>query len=102
MLDQRRASKLQIDIEDTENIPAVIDHPTTVSPDVDKAGTALLERNSTPTVLPVWSDEQGFDNPAFEESTVSDSMYSNTLLSLIDKKKHKIKKTLLYHCEAGN
>ncbi|XP_073469489.1 ligand of Numb protein X 2 isoform X2 [Aquarana catesbeiana] len=74
VLDQRRASKLQIDIEDTENIPAVIDHPTTVSPDVDKAGTALLERNSTPTVLPVWSDEQGFDNPAFEESTVSDTM----------------------------
>ncbi|XP_018425751.1 PREDICTED: ligand of Numb protein X 2 [Nanorana parkeri] len=74
VLDQRRANKLQIDIE-AENMPAVIDHPTTVSPDVDKAGTALLERNSTPTVLPVWSDEQGFDNPAFEESTMSETMH---------------------------
>ncbi|XP_040282109.1 LOW QUALITY PROTEIN: ligand of Numb protein X 2 [Bufo bufo] len=76
VLDQKRASKLQIEIEG-ENGPGVIDLPTAVSPDVDKAGTgpALLERNVTPTVLPLWSDDQGFDNPAFEESTVSDTMH---------------------------
>ncbi|KAG8584880.1 hypothetical protein GDO81_004798 [Engystomops pustulosus] len=76
VLDQRRASKLQIEIEG-EGGPGVIDHPAAVSPDVDKAGTcpALLERNVTPTVLPLWSDDQGFDNPAFEESTVSDTMH---------------------------
>ncbi|XP_069825962.1 ligand of Numb protein X 2 [Dendropsophus ebraccatus] len=76
VLDQRRASKLQIEIEG-ENVPGVIDPPAAVSPDVEKAGTgpALLERNVTPTVLPLWSDDQGFDNPAFEESTVSDTMH---------------------------
>ncbi|XP_077154409.1 ligand of Numb protein X 2 [Ranitomeya variabilis] len=75
VLDQRRASKLQIEIEG-ENGPGVIDHPTAVSPDVDKGtGPALLERNVTPTVLPLWSDDQGFDNPAFEESTVSDTLH---------------------------
>ncbi|XP_056417794.1 ligand of Numb protein X 2 isoform X2 [Hyla sarda] len=75
VLDQRRTSKLQIEIEG-ENGPGVIDHPAAVSSDVDKAGTgsALLERTVTPTVLPLWSDDQGFDNPAFEESTVSDTM----------------------------
>ncbi|XP_063807788.1 ligand of Numb protein X 2 isoform X2 [Pseudophryne corroboree] len=74
VLDQRRASKLQIEIEG-ESGPGVTDHPSTVSPDIDKAapGSALLERNMTPTVLPVWSDDQGFDNLAFEESTVADT-----------------------------
>ncbi|KAM9319304.1 ligand of Numb protein X 2 [Gastrophryne carolinensis] len=75
MLEQRRASNLQIEIEG-ETGPALIDRPTAGSPDVDKAGSgsALLERNSTPLGLPMWSDEQGFDNPAFEESTVSEMM----------------------------
>ncbi|CAI9571734.1 unnamed protein product [Staurois parvus] len=39
-----------------------------------RLGQHYWRENSTPTVLPVWSDEQGFDNPAFEESTVSETM----------------------------
>ncbi|XP_075448315.1 ligand of Numb protein X 2 isoform X2 [Ascaphus truei] len=74
VLDQRRTSKLQIEIEGENGAP-VIDHPGAGSPDADTTGTGmtLLDRNLTPTVLPVWTDEHGFDNPAFEESTVADT-----------------------------
>ncbi|KAM4796817.1 ligand of Numb protein X 2 [Rhinophrynus dorsalis] len=76
VLNQRRSSKLQIDIEG-ENGPAVIDHPGAVSPVTEHKGTgpALPERNMTPSVLPLWTDEHGFDNPAFEESTVADATH---------------------------
>lgn len=32
------------------------------------------ERNLTPAPLPVWTEEPGLDNPAFEESTAADSV----------------------------
>ncbi|XP_053564466.1 ligand of Numb protein X 2 isoform X2 [Bombina bombina] len=74
VLDQRRVSKLQIEID---NVPPVTDHQGALSPDSDKtgSGTALLERNVTPTVLPLWTDDHGFDNPAFEENTLADSIH---------------------------
>uniref|UniRef100_A0A8C5WAX6 Ligand of numb-protein X 2 n=1 Tax=Leptobrachium leishanense TaxID=445787 RepID=A0A8C5WAX6_9ANUR len=72
VLEQRRSNKLQTDIEG-DTSPALIDHPGAVSPDIEKAGSvSLLERNVTPTVLPVWSDDQGLENSDFEESSVAD------------------------------
>lgn len=37
------------------------------------------ERNLTPAPLPVWTEEPGLDNPAFEESTAADCTCDATL-----------------------
>uniref|UniRef100_A0A6I8PNG4 Ligand of Numb protein X 2 n=1 Tax=Ornithorhynchus anatinus TaxID=9258 RepID=A0A6I8PNG4_ORNAN len=73
-LERRKTSKLQTEIEN-ENGPGIIDHPGTLSPDPDAAGTGTVpaERNFTSTSLPVWTDDPGFDNPAFESSTIADT-----------------------------
>ncbi|KAM7179953.1 ligand of Numb protein X 2 isoform 2-T5 [Macrochelys suwanniensis] len=76
VLEKRKSSKLQTEAEN-ENGPNVIDHPGTLSPDTDHAGTGpvSVDQNFTPTTLPAWTDEPGLDNPAFEESTVADTTH---------------------------
>ncbi|XP_068936004.1 ligand of Numb protein X 2 [Petaurus breviceps papuanus] len=71
-LERRKTSKLKVEIEN-ENGSNVIDHPGTLSPDNSGTGTVPAERNLTSTALPMWTDEPGLDNPAFEESTVADT-----------------------------
>ncbi|KAG8452866.1 hypothetical protein GDO86_004601 [Hymenochirus boettgeri] len=69
ILNQHRASKLQIEIEG-EN--GSLNDPVSMDSDKTRNGSALLERNATPSVMPAWMEEHGFDNPAFEESTLAD------------------------------
>ncbi|XP_038232991.1 ligand of Numb protein X 2 isoform X4 [Dermochelys coriacea] len=81
VLEKRKTSKLQTEAEN-ENGPSVIDHPGTLSPDTDHAGTGPVpvDQNFTPTTLPAWTDEPGLDNPAFEESTVADATHQPPIL----------------------
>uniref|UniRef100_A0A8C3RTF2 Ligand of Numb protein X 2 n=1 Tax=Chelydra serpentina TaxID=8475 RepID=A0A8C3RTF2_CHESE len=76
VLEKRKSSNLQTEAEN-ENGPNLIDHPGTLSPDTDHAGTGpvSVDQNFTPTTLPAWTDEPGLDNPAFEESTVADTTH---------------------------
>ncbi|XP_069859166.1 ligand of Numb protein X 2 [Dipodomys merriami] len=75
-LERRKTSKTQTDTE-TENGSTIIDLPSTSSPETDCSGTGTgpgpAEQNSTSTSLPVWSEEPGLDNPAFDESTGADA-----------------------------
>ncbi|XP_074072252.1 ligand of Numb protein X 2 [Macrotis lagotis] len=71
-LERRKTSKLKAEIEN-ENGPNVVDPPGTLSPDSTGTGTVPAERNLTSTSLPMWTDEPGLDNPAFEENTVADT-----------------------------
>ncbi|XP_030418481.1 ligand of Numb protein X 2 isoform X3 [Gopherus evgoodei] len=73
VLEKRKSSKLQTETEN-ENGPNLIDHPGTLSPDTDHAGTGPVpvDQNFPPSTLLAWTDEPGLD-PAFEESTVADS-----------------------------
>ncbi|KAM9172457.1 ligand of Numb protein X 2 isoform 2-T4 [Pangshura tecta] len=76
VLEKRKSSKLQTEAEN-ENGPNLIDHPGTLSPDTDHAGTGPVpvDQNFTPTTLLAWTDEPGLDNPAFEESAVADTTH---------------------------
>ncbi|XP_026509391.1 ligand of Numb protein X 2 isoform X2 [Terrapene carolina triunguis] len=76
VLEKRKSSKLQTEAEN-ENGPNLIDHPGTLSPDTDHAGTGPVpvDQNFTPTTLPAWTDEPGLNNPAFEESTIADTTH---------------------------
>ncbi|ELK37722.1 Ligand of Numb protein X 2 [Myotis davidii] len=73
-LERRKTSKTQTEIEN-ENGTTVIDLPSTLSPETDCSGTGTVpaERNLTSASLPVWTEEPGLDNPAFEESTIADT-----------------------------
>nr|XP_006138979.1 ligand of Numb protein X 2 isoform X2 [Pelodiscus sinensis] len=81
VLEKRKSSKLQMEAEN-ENGPNVIDHQGTLSPDTEHTGTGTVpvEQNFTPTTLPAWTDEPGLDNPAFEESTVTDTTHQSPSL----------------------
>lgn len=76
VLEKRKSNNLQTEAEN-ENGPNLIDHPGTLSPDTDHAGTGPVpvDPNFTPTTLLAWTDEPGLDNPAFEESTVADTTH---------------------------
>ncbi|XP_044872938.1 ligand of Numb protein X 2 isoform X2 [Mauremys mutica] len=76
VLEKRKSNNLQTEAEN-ENGPNLIDHPGTLSPDTDHAGTGPVpvDQNFTPTTLLAWTDESGLDNPAFEESTVADTTH---------------------------
>ncbi|XP_048197552.1 ligand of Numb protein X 2 isoform X2 [Perognathus longimembris pacificus] len=75
-LERRKTSKTQTDSEN-ENVSTIIDPPGSTSLETDCSGpgtgTGPAERNSTSTSLPVWTEEPGLDNPAFEESTGADT-----------------------------
>ncbi|XP_019385683.1 PREDICTED: ligand of Numb protein X 2 isoform X1 [Crocodylus porosus] len=73
-LERRKTSKPQSEAE-SENGHCVTDCPGTVSPDADQTGTGPVpvEQNFTSTALPLWTDEPGLDNPAYEESAMTDS-----------------------------
>lgn len=74
-LERRKTSKTQTETEN-ENGTTIIDLPGTSPPETDCSGTgtAPAERTLTSASLPVWTEEPGLDNPAFEESTIADSM----------------------------
>ncbi|XP_006894139.1 PREDICTED: ligand of Numb protein X 2 [Elephantulus edwardii] len=74
-LEKRKTSKTQTEIE-SENGPTILDPPGTVSPEADclGPGTVPAERNLTPETLAAWTEEPGFDNPAFEEGTAADTV----------------------------
>ncbi|XP_042541320.1 ligand of Numb protein X 2 [Dipodomys spectabilis] len=76
VLERRKTSKTQTDTEN-ENGSTIIDLPGTSSPETDCSGPGTgpgpAEQNSTSTSLPVWSEEPGLDNPAFDESTGADA-----------------------------
>uniref|UniRef100_A0A8D0GIW6 Ligand of Numb protein X 2 n=1 Tax=Sphenodon punctatus TaxID=8508 RepID=A0A8D0GIW6_SPHPU len=71
-LERRKTNTLQTE---AENGPSIIDHPGTLSPNADHAGTGAVpaEQNLTSATVPAWTDEPGLDNPAFEESTGVDT-----------------------------
>ncbi|XP_054574713.1 ligand of Numb protein X 2 isoform X2 [Eptesicus fuscus] len=73
-LERRKTSKTQTEIEN-ENGTTIIDLPGTSPPETDCSGTGTVpaERNLTSASLPVWTEEPGLDNPAFEESTIADT-----------------------------
>ncbi|XP_006027859.1 ligand of Numb protein X 2 isoform X1 [Alligator sinensis] len=73
-LERRKTSKPQSEAV-CENGHCVTDCPGTVSPDADQTGTGTVpvEQNFTSTALPLWTDEPGLDNPAYEESAMTDS-----------------------------
>ncbi|XP_012882713.1 PREDICTED: ligand of Numb protein X 2 [Dipodomys ordii] len=75
-LERRKTSKTQTNTEN-ENGSTIIDLPGTSSPETDCSGPGTgsgpAEQNSTSTSLPVWSEEPGLDNPAFDESTGADA-----------------------------
>ncbi|XP_045444429.1 ligand of Numb protein X 2 isoform X3 [Pipistrellus kuhlii] len=73
-LERRKTSKTQTETEN-ENGTTIIDLPGTSPPETDCSGTgtAPAERNLTSASLPVWTEEPGLDNPAFEESTIADT-----------------------------
>ncbi|XP_062983882.1 ligand of Numb protein X 2 isoform X2 [Elgaria multicarinata webbii] len=75
-LERRKNSKLQADME-SESENGMIDHPSSQSPDAEHAGTgtAPAEQNVTSATVPVWTDESGLDNPAFEENTGADTTH---------------------------
>lgn len=75
-MERRKNRKLQADAE-SENENSMIDNPGSQSPDAEHAGigTAPVEQNFPSTTVPVWTDESGLDNPAFEENTGADSMF---------------------------
>ncbi|KAM4860102.1 ligand of Numb protein X 2 isoform 1-T3 [Thomomys bottae] len=77
-LERRKTSRTQTDLEN-ENGSAVIDPPGSSSPERDCSasgtGTGTIEQNSTSTSLPVWTEEPGLDNPAFEEGTGADTAH---------------------------
>ncbi|KAJ1114000.1 hypothetical protein NDU88_002240 [Pleurodeles waltl] len=71
-----RLTHCKMDIEnESETSPKVIDHSGTISPDTEHTdnGTTAMEQMITSASLNFWPDEQGFDNPAFEENTVADT-----------------------------
>ncbi|XP_069495150.1 ligand of Numb protein X 2 isoform X2 [Ambystoma mexicanum] len=74
VLDQHRTCDLRMGNE-SETGPNGIDRPHSLSPDMEHTdnGTTTLEERFTSTSLPAWPDEQGVDNPAFEENTVTDT-----------------------------
>ncbi|XP_029458452.1 ligand of Numb protein X 2 isoform X2 [Rhinatrema bivittatum] len=74
VLDRRRPSKLQAEGE-SDIVSNVIDHPSILSPDTDQARTetVTVECNLTSTSLPMWTDENGLDNAALEETTVANT-----------------------------
>ncbi|ERE76565.1 ligand of Numb protein X 2 [Cricetulus griseus] len=72
-LERRKSSQTQTQIEG-ETGSTVIDPPGTSPPETDCLGTVPVERNLTPAPLPVWPEEPGLDNPAFEESSAADSV----------------------------
>lgn len=72
-LERRKTSQTQTQIEG-ETGPTVLDPPGTCPPETDCLGTVPTERNLTPAPLPVWPEEPGLDNPAFEESATADSV----------------------------
>ncbi|OCT93143.1 ligand of Numb protein X 2 isoform X1 [Xenopus laevis] len=74
LLNQHRAGKLQIEIE-SENGSVLMDRSGSPESDKTRSGSALPERNVTPSVMPGWMEEQGFDNPAFDEGTVADATH---------------------------
>ncbi|XP_030418475.1 ligand of Numb protein X 2 isoform X2 [Gopherus evgoodei] len=80
VLEKRKSSKLQTETEN-ENGPNLIDHPGTLSPDTDHAGTGPVpvDQNFPPSTLLAWTDEPGLD-PAFEESTVADTTHQSPTL----------------------
>lgn len=73
-LEKRKTSKTQTETEN-ENGTTIIDLPSTLSSETDCSGTGTVpaERNLTSASLPVWTEEPGLDNPAFEESTIADT-----------------------------
>ncbi|XP_025064880.1 ligand of Numb protein X 2 isoform X2 [Alligator sinensis] len=73
-LERRKTSKPQSEAV-CENGHCVTDCPGTVSPDADQTGTGTVpvEQNFTSTALPLWTDEPGLDNPAYEESAMTDT-----------------------------
>ncbi|XP_006270537.1 ligand of Numb protein X 2 isoform X2 [Alligator mississippiensis] len=73
-LERRKTSKPQSEAE-SENGHCVTDCPGTVSPDADQTGTGTVpvEQNFTSTALPLWTDEPSLDNPAYEESAMTDT-----------------------------
>lgn len=80
-LERRKTNKTQAENEN-ENGPTIIDAPGTLLPEMDCPGPGPLapERNSTSAALPVWTEEPGLDNPAFEESAGPDSTCVTTIL----------------------
>lgn len=77
-LERRKSSQTQTQIEG-ETGSTVIDPPGTSPPETDCLGTVPVERNLTPAPLPVWPEEPGLDNPAFEESSAADCMCTSPL-----------------------
>nr|XP_056714322.1 ligand of Numb protein X 2 isoform X2 [Euleptes europaea] len=75
-LERRKNSKLQVDTE-SENESSMTDRPGSQSPDAEHAGTGTTpaEQNFTSAAVPVWTDESGLDNPAFEENTGADTTH---------------------------
>ncbi|XP_052610481.1 ligand of Numb protein X 2 [Peromyscus californicus insignis] len=70
-LERRETSQTQTQIEG-ETGSTGLDPPGTSPPETDCLGTVPAERNLTPAPLPVWPEEPGLDNPAFEESAAAD------------------------------
>nr|XP_020644240.1 ligand of Numb protein X 2 isoform X2 [Pogona vitticeps] len=75
-LERRKNSKLQGDAE-SENENSMLDRPSSQSPDAEHSGTgaAPVEQNLTSATVPVWTDESGLDNPAFEENMGADTTH---------------------------
>nr|XP_019592031.1 PREDICTED: ligand of Numb protein X 2 [Rhinolophus sinicus]XP_019592032.1 PREDICTED: ligand of Numb protein X 2 [Rhinolophus sinicus]XP_019592033.1 PREDICTED: ligand of Numb protein X 2 [Rhinolophus sinicus]XP_019592034.1 PREDICTED: ligand of Numb protein X 2 [Rhinolophus sinicus] len=73
-LERRKTSKTQTELE-SENGTTIIDLPSALSPETDCSGTGTAppEQNLTSASVPVWTEEPGLDNPAFEESAVADA-----------------------------
>ena len=64
----------------------MLDRPSSQSPDAEHSGTgaAPVEQNLTSATVPVWTDESGLDNPAFEENMGADSMFYFCFDTLFD------------------
>ncbi|XP_008583884.1 PREDICTED: ligand of Numb protein X 2 [Galeopterus variegatus] len=117
-LERRKTGKTQTEIE-SENGPTIIDPPGTLSPEPDCSGTGTVpaERNVTSAALPVWTEEPGLDNPAFEESTGTDicqlasqvhpqtSLFPRHLDTLADKTKESqsaLSSAYVNNCDISN
>ncbi|XP_078512117.1 ligand of Numb protein X 2 [Lissotriton helveticus] len=74
VLERLRHYKMDIENE-SETGQKEIDNAGTISPDTEHIdnGTTAMEQMITSASLTFWSDEQGFDNPAFEENTVTET-----------------------------
>ncbi|XP_005993012.1 ligand of Numb protein X 2a [Latimeria chalumnae] len=76
-LERRKSSRLQIE-NGNDSRSTVTNPQDTLPSDTDHVGkgTTPVERNPASATVPMWKDEHGMDNPAFEESTTEDSVQS--------------------------